>query len=417
MYVNNREEINYHSFMTALRNKHGYSLKKVCTGVCGESGMNRFEKGNRVAEKLMRDRLIARLGISCEKFEDYLQPKEYARWEKRMHIVHAIEERQLEVAKQELKEYENFSNLNCVQKQFIEAMRFMILTLEGAPEEVLLDCIKRAVSLTVPNQKQALEGKHLLSIQEINLILEQIRLEKLKEGSRSGSKWRLTEYEKLIAYIERSCWEEEQKAKIYPKVVYYIGLELLPQELIEDDRSDFGFLYHENECYNIVKVLECRRKMLGFSRATLGEEVCSAKTIIRFEREGVSPTLELTRRLFEKMGMCAEYRRSMIVTSDVDALFLWDEITRNLNNGDYEEGDVNLKRLKKMICMDIPQNQQELLRLDTLLKWKRKEINAEEFSKNMKKALEYTLPLEVLQKEGEKFLTRNERLLVYDFLK
>ena len=417
MYVNNREQINHHSFMTALRNKHGYSLKKVCTGVCGESGMNRFEKGNRVAEKLMRDRIIARLGISCEKFEDYLQPKEYAKWEKRMHIVQAIKERRLEVAKQELKAYENSSNLNCVQKQFIEAMHFMILTLEGASEEVRRDCIKRAVSLTVPNQKQALEGMHLLSVQEINLILEQIRLEKSKEGNQFDSKWRLTEYEKLLAYIENSCWEDIQKAKIYPKVVYYICLELLSQKLTEDNRSDFCFLYYENECYNIVKVLECRRKMLGFSRTTLGEGVCSAKTIIRFEREGVSPSLELTRRLFEKMGICAEYRRAMVVTTDVDALFLWDEITRNLNNGDYEEGEANLKRLKKLLHMDIPQNQQELLRLDTLLKWKRKEISAEDFSKNMEKALEYTLPLEALKKEGEKFLSRNERLLVCDFLK
>lgn len=491
MYVNNREEINYHSFMTALRNMRGYSLKKVCKGVCGESGMNRFEKGNRVAEKLVRDRLVARLGISCEKYEDYLQPKEYARWEQRQQIIQAVEERRLDVAKQKLKAYEKTPGLNSTNQQFIEAMRFMILTIEGASEERRYISIERAVKLTVADLEEALKGEHLLSDQEVNLILEQMYLAKSEAEGLDEAVWRISEYEKLLHYIEGSCWEKLQKAKVYPKVVYYIGLQLVKLELSENELRqgikrcqdaiellrdtglfyylselaelgfvlaerlkaflvsdaehyelenwvaksktwksaftslcaeykvdagmlDFCYLYCENECHNIVNVLEYRRKMLGLSRSKLGEGICSAKTIVRFEREGVNPSLELVRRLFEKMGICAEYRRSRVLTTDVNALLLSNEVVRNINSGLYEDGKSNLKRLKKLLCMDISYNKQEVLRWETILGWKRQAFGKEELLERTKRALEYTLPTSVLGESEEMFLSRNEWLLVYD---
>jgi hypothetical protein len=100
MYVNERDQINYHGFLRALREMNQVSQAAVGKGICTVSGMNRFENGNRIAEKLMRDRLTARLGISGEKYEDYLQPKEYVRWEHRLRIVKAIEKKDFALARQ-----------------------------------------------------------------------------------------------------------------------------------------------------------------------------------------------------------------------------------------------------------------------------------------------------------------------------
>lgn len=492
MYVNDRDQINYHGFLTALRTMRGYSLKQVSTGVCCESGMNRFEKGNRVAEKLVRDRLTARLGVSCEKYEDYLQPKEYVKWEQRMRIIRVIEKRNLKAARKELREYEKIQNLNRTNQQFVETMRFMILTLDGASEEDLRACIKKAVKLTVPNVKKALDGEHLLSDQEINLILEQMHLEVPKNVIKDERNWRISEYEKLISYMDNSCWEKLQKAKVYPKVVYYICKQLLSKDVSEEEArhglelcytaiellrdtsrlyyfieltetrralatrlmefdidisektnleemlsennqwesvfkdlykeykvapymSDFCYLYYENECHDMVKVIETRRNMLGLSRVKLGEGICTEKTIVRFEREGVNPSIELVRRLFDKMGMCAEYRRARVITTDVNALMLSMEVTKNMNDYDFENWEKNLDKLEQSLCMNILYNKQEISRLKAMLKRRSKMIDSKKFYDLSKEVFEYTLPVSVLEKSCKGHLTRGEITGLFDF--
>lgn len=485
MYINERDQINYHGFLGALREMHQIREIRVCKGICSESAMNRFENGNRVAEKLMRDRLTARLGISGEKYEDYLQPKEYVIWEKRLRIVKAIEKSDLKTAKKELAAYEEQSGLNRIHVQFVEAMRYMILTIEGASEEELAACIQKAVKCTVSNVSKALDGEHLLADQEINLIAEQMRLCPPKKVVRDVNAWRISEYEKLIAYMDDSRWEKLQKAKVYPKVVYYICQCLLEKEMTEEEcrrglelchtaiellrdtsrlyyfielteirrelatrleqhgvtskekaqwdemltenneweklfkelyaqydvapyMSDFCYLYYETECHNMVAVIEARRNMLGLSRVRLGKGVCTERTIVRFEREGANPTIEMVRRLFDKMGLCAEYRRARVITSDVEALMLSIEVTRNMNDYDFDNWENNLEILKQKLLMSIPQNQQEVDRLEAILKLRSGKIKREEFFFLSKDALENTVMFNDVKRKKIKHMTRGE---------
>ncbi len=492
MHINERDQINFHGFLKALREMHGITQERVSKGICTVSGMNRFENGNRNAEKLMRDRLTARLGISGEKYEDYLQPKEYVRWEQRLRIVKAIENRELQKAKQEIEDYKNLDKLNRLNIQFIETMYFQILAFEGASDEELLDYIKRAVKRTVPNVKKALAGEHLLADQEVNLIAELMRLIPPQKVIRDEKKWRISEYEKLISCIENSQWEKLLQAKVYPKVAYYIGRTMLEKENAEEElrrglelchnaiellrdcsrlyyfieltetrralatrlmsydissaekseleemlqennqwemvfkelyaeykvepyMSNFCYLYYENESHNMVEVIEARRTMMGISRVRLSEGICADRTIVRFEREGNNPNVEMVRCLFERMGMCAEYRRTRVVTNDVNALMLSSEVSKNVNNSTFKALESNLNKLKKLLCMDISHNKQEITRLQVILNYKRGKIGQAELYDLTKEALEYTLPVEALTKRGKKYLTRNELLFVHDF--
>lgn len=409
MYINTRDHISYHEFLKKLRTKNQTSQGSVCKGICTVSAMNRFEKGNRMIEKLMRDRFTARLGISCEKYEDYLQPKEYVRWKQRRRIVTAIEKRALEQAKEELDAYALDEKNNCIHRQFVDAMRYLILKLEAAPREKQLDMLRNAVAHTVPNVEKALAGDHLLCDQEINLIAELISLEEPEDGCADVNAWRNAQYEKLIAYIEGSCWEDMQKAKLYPKIVHHMNQSLQERE---EAQTDFCSLYYENECYDMAKVVGYRRQMFGFTREKLAEGICSVRTVVRLEREGMNSSIEMVRHIFEKMGMCAEYRRARVVTNDVEVLLLFDEVIRNQEQGDFESWEVNLKKLEARLCMEIPQNKQEVSRLSATLKYRRGEIGKEEFYRLLKTALRYTLPLTALSVEGEKHLTKSERIIV-----
>lgn len=483
MYINNREEINYHGFLRTVREMQQVSQGCVSKGICTVSAMNRFENGNRIAEKLMRDRLSARLGVAEECFEEYLLPKEYVLWEHRMRILNTIEKQNRKEAWHELADYEARKGLNRVNLQFIEAMRFMLLTIEESAEEELLECIKKAIKYTVPNVKKALDGKHLLADQEVNLIAEYMRLCLPKKVIRDLNSWRISEYEKLIAYIDHSSWEKLQKAKVYPKIVYYICQCLLEKEMTEAEvrqglrlchtaiellrdcsrlyyfieltefrrelatrlmkygleqgekeklqamleendvwenavkdlyaeydvkthMSNFCYLYYETGCYNVVKVIETRRKMLGLSRVKLGAGACSDKTIIRFEREGVNPTIELVRRLFEKLGLCAEYRRAPIVTTDVDALRMYySDVLKMMND---ENGLACIEALKERISMELPYNKQVITRLESIYLYNQRKIGEAEFVQKVLEALEYTIPLSAVVNKKKKFFTLAE---------
>ena len=493
MYINDRDQINYHGFLRALRDMHGVSQGYVSKGICTISGMNRFERGNRIAEKLMRDRLTARLGISGETYEDYLLPKEYVAWEHRMRIIKAIEGRDLVTAQAELAEYEQRPELNDLNKQFVKTMQYNLLLLEGASDEALLECVTAAIKYTVPSIEKALQKVHLLADQEVNLIAEYIRLSVPKKVVRDENAWRISKYEKLISYMDASRWEKLQKAKVYPKVTYDIckclmgkhcdkaqlrrGLKLcdeaidllrdtsrryyfieltemrrmlaerlMDENAIEDAErtklhamleenntwervlkelyaeygipvymSDFCYLYYETECHNMVLVEEIRRNMLGISRIKLCDGVCADRTLIRIEREGVSPTIEVMRGLFEKMGLCAEYKRAPIVTTAADILTIdYERLAREANDVNVDKGLQTLADIKGRIDMELPYNKQEISRIENYLLYRAKRIDSDEFAQREKEALAYTLPIQKLDRT-KKYFTKWEMQCVQEF--
>lgn len=492
MYVNERGEVNYHSFIKAVREHQKVLTEVACEGVCTVSGWNRFENGNRLAEKLMGDRLVARLGVSGEKYEDYLQPKEYVLWLHRMRIVQAIENKDLPKAKEELDTYEISCVDNCVNHQFILAMRYMILMLEGVSDEVLLDVITSAVRCTVPNVEKALDGAQLLCDQEVNLIAEQIRLIIPPQEVVDASAWRISKYKKLLAYIDASHWENLQKAKVYPKLACYIAQLLLERdaskqelkcvlelchhamELLRDTSrsfyltelcearealavrllamevdatertsleemlqenaewrdalkalcedlhleyymSDFCYLYYETECYNMVEVLEKRRTMLGLSRVKLSKGICCDRTIIRCEREGRNLSVDVMRRLYERLGLCAEYRRAQMVTTDVEAVnAYYNELVRAINRQEYKNALLCLEDLKEKVDLSLSYNRQEMERLENYVLYKNKQIDADEFSRRVVATLEYTLDISKLANSKTYYFTRAELGCLHD---
>jgi hypothetical protein len=138
--------------------------------------MGRVECGERLPKKLERDRLVARLGVSGEGYEDYLSMTEYEEWVLRQDILESIEEKNLEKLEEQLKIYEAVEDLDNVERQFLEAMRFMLLTLKGAPKNELRKTIELAVSYTIEDIDDGFPEKLILADQEINLLIEYVNL-------------------------------------------------------------------------------------------------------------------------------------------------------------------------------------------------------------------------------------------------
>lgn len=495
MYVNDRDQINYHGFLKALREMQGVNLKQVGEGICSDSEISRVEIGDRLPEKLLRDRITSRLGVSGEEYEEYLRPEEYRQWEIRMYILEQINKGCFDEAEQGIDEFDRIEDKNSVQEQFIDTMRYMIAQMQGASEGILSALIELAVTRTIPDVDAAFKGVHLLSDQELNLILEYTRYREYYGEKENETKWRLGEYKKILNYIDSSYMDVIGKSKIYPRTTCSIcdliltsnscyedlvgvlelcnnSIELLRDasrlyyfvELLEyrkeiimrliampkanDEKvkewkavyekdsewetlfkelyseyevpiymQNFTYLYVETECNSAVEVIRTRRKMVKMSRLKVSNGICSEKTIERFENYINSPSIAVVRDVFERVGLCAEYKRARVITDNAEDFKTYKKLINCINDFENDEAEKCLNELEHKLNMNIPYNQQELKRVKNVLGVRSKKLSDDEFYKSTIDAFECTLPIWAIIKHSKSvglYLTRAELACLYD---
>ena len=207
-------ENRFGEYISNLRTAKGISLEQLCDGLCDFSLLSRFERGEREPEKLLQNRFLTRLGVVPENYENFLYHKEYCRWEKRQIIIHHILDENMIEAKRHLEEYRlEYDMEYSLEQQFYLAMLAQIRRYEGCDEAELAELFEQALLLTVPDIDARSFRNRILSLEELNLLLE-YRYCKHQNVS-------LQFYETLLDYIEKIEQTMLAMAKIYPKAVYY----------------------------------------------------------------------------------------------------------------------------------------------------------------------------------------------------
>ena len=230
MEKHTKDEINFRGFLATYRMMQGVQMVDLTRGLYSKSMMSRVESGERLPKKLERDRLVARLGVSGEDYEDYLSMEEYADWEMRQEILASIDKKDVARLEELLKAYEAIEDLDKVELQFLETMRFMMLTIQGAPREELCKTIELAVSYTIDDIENGFPEGLILADQEINLLIEYVSLHRYGRSNKECRDWRFDRYNDIMEYIDHSYIDNIGKAKIYPKLVYYICKEYMNEE-------------------------------------------------------------------------------------------------------------------------------------------------------------------------------------------
>ena len=489
-----KDEINFHRFLNATRQLHNVTLDQVCEGLCSRSMMLRIESGDRLPEKQMRDRILSRMGVIIEGYEDYLSIDEYEQWELRQKLLGSIERKEFVKAEQYLEKYRIYEKQNVVEEQYCKAMELMLLQLQNAPLAKQRPVIERAVKLMMSHIGNHLSEKVLLSEQELNLLIEYVRLRPYNGKPEEEFRWRCGQYKDIMNYIEHSRLDSFCRAKVYPKAVSYLcekileksdrvedwkeGIEACNQaiELLRDSRRLYYFielvasleklvnkyeayldeddkqgernnfregleeklawrdvimelyteyqvtpymehfchLYWGMESYCIGDIIRTRRQMFGMTKEQLCEGICGIKTLTRLELKQAKTQMPIVRALFKRLGLCAEYIRARVITSDYEVLKLAEECVRYENNYQMEEWIWRLKELEQKLCMDIPQNKQFIKNSYCALRLQLRKISKEQYMKEMLEALEYTIPLEYVMKPGKKFLSREERTYIHN---
>ena len=82
-----------------IRVEEKISLTDLAMGLMSPSQLGKIEKGERPLEKNIRDRILERLGMAKEMYENLLDNGAYEDWKYRKDIISAIRERESEKAK------------------------------------------------------------------------------------------------------------------------------------------------------------------------------------------------------------------------------------------------------------------------------------------------------------------------------
>ena len=239
-------------------------------GLINVSLLSRIENGERPLYKTMRNRLLGRLGVTPDMYENLLNNEDYITWKWHHHILYAIEQKDFQKAVQLIRDYEKQQPLDDKTKQqFCVMMCGEVLRLQGIDNAKLASLYEKAVHLTVPQVEQIYkEGvpEKLLSVLEVNTILEYEYYKKSKEKNfvKKCKYW--------IAYVEESFFDRLSKVKIYPKIVWYYLREMLSvdseldllelEDALQYCEQAIELLRDTKRAYYLVELLAYKQKIL-----------------------------------------------------------------------------------------------------------------------------------------------------------
>ncbi|HBV82110.1 MAG TPA: hypothetical protein DEB74_04790 [Lachnospiraceae bacterium] len=460
------------NFLQRVRKERDIHYEQLAEGLMSISQLSRIVKGKRPVHKNMRDRLLGRLGIASDLYENLLDVDDYRAWECQRNIMFAVEQGETENAERLIAEYDRQTGPNSkLKQQFCLVMRAEVLKQKNADMAEICACYEKAVKLTVPNVEQLCLETSLLSIQEINMILEYAYYAK-GEGRDFPEACR-----RLMAFVENAVYDELSKVKIYPKIAYYYlrekfdgqsvqgveqpseslricnrAIEMLRDtgrafyllelleikcgilEIVGKDSDelkesvelanlfrklyaeydipaymrDCVYLYRQRWIFYIGDVLRIRRNMYGLTQEELCEGICVTKTLRRAEKMMSDMHQDLLTAVMRRLGLSKEYQRARLVTNDREVLILRDELLVCRNNHNISRCREILNLMQKKLSLKIPENQQYIIELETSLDWMENKITKEELVLREEMALKITLNMDKLFLSDEIYLTEME---------
>ncbi len=252
-------------FLKRVRQESGVSSEELAEGLMDISQLSRIESEIRPVPKTMRDRLLERLGVAPDMYENLLNNEDYAEWKWQHKILMAIECKEFQKAECLIREYEMQKPADRIRHQFCIVMQAELLKLQGAVQMKLASLYEEAVRLTVTKEKQLYVQPKLLSVLEVNMVLEYECHRGI--GSDFADKCRF-----WVEYVKDSLYDEQSMAKIFPKIVYYYLREILTDDYVItrselqralqlcDDAIEL--LRDTGRAFYLVELLEYKREIL-----------------------------------------------------------------------------------------------------------------------------------------------------------
>lgn len=423
VYPQSEADQDFAKLLKNIRTEENVSLDQLAMGLMSASQLVKIENGERPINKNIRDRLLERLGIAKELYENLLDLCDFEEWDYKKKILSAIQDKKIEDAYRLLKEYKAHLRENDrINHQFILAMWGEVLKQEGASKEKIAECYRKAVILTIPDAEKVWWEKRPLSVLEMNLLLEtqtenlkicEKAIDKLRDAGRTYYLVELLEIEMQISEIMLDDtfpedFEKNEADKINAKELMTVIKKLYAEYEVPAYMQDCTYFYQQKWIFSMKDVLRIRREMLGLTQEQLCEGICSVKSLRRAEKGQTDMQRETLKKVLNRLGLSGQMQWSRLITSDREAIRMAEELADYINDRKFSVASKQLESLKSRIDLDIPQNKQYFLEKQALLEFEQGKVTREEFVKMEKEALECTLRAENLYRKENVYLTEQE---------
>lgn len=396
--------------------ERGISQRALCYGLCSESALTRYLRGERHMDRLLMIVLMQRLGESPEKFCPLLTEDEYSYFEWRQQVavaqLHEDWDR-LSLLLQEPAACDTSCN-EVLQRQYYLLVSGIVQEKCYGNREESLRALEQAISLTVPDHGMSLCEGTRLGVQEINTLL----LWQYLQPDRKKSYQMLAG---LVNYIDTCYKDTQEKCKVYPQVVaqylpmlnvrgqyyecitlaqkalrqvaasgYSMGVEMILRAYTEameavdapglaevrkqlwawqeirreyigagEDAGEELYLlnmWQELELLNEA-ISRCRREQ-GYTQKTLSEDICEPETLSRIESGKRTPYKKTYQALAQRLSLPDEYYFSTIETDSFGTLELRWEFEMQVVERQWPRAAELARKLQESLDMDIPCNRQ-----------------------------------------------------------
>ena len=427
VYPQSEADQDFAKLLKNIRTEEKVSLDQLAMGLMSASQLVKIENGERPINKNIRDRLLERLGIAKELYENLLDLCDFEEWDYKKKILSAIQNKKIEDAYRLLKEYKAHLRENDrINHQFILAMWGEVLKQEGASKEKIAECYRKAVILTIPDAEKVWWEKRPLSVLEMNLLLEtqtenlkicEKAIDKLRDAGRTYYLVELLEIEIQILetmpedavteYLEKNGTD-----RINAKELMSMIKNLYAEYEVPAYIQDCTYFYQQKWIFSMKDVLRTRREMFGLTQEQLCEGICSVKSLRRAEKGQTDMQREILKKLLNRLGLSGQMQWSRLITSDREVIRMAEELADYINDRKFSVASKQLESLKSRIDLDIPQNKQYFLEKQALLEFEQGKVTREEFVKMEKEALECTLRAENLYRKENVYLTEREIICI-----
>ncbi len=427
VYPQSEADQDFAKLLKNIRTEENVSLDQLAMGLMSASQLVKIENGERPINKNIRDRLLERLGIAKELYENLLDLCDFEEWDYKKKILSAIQNKKIEDAYRLLKEYKAHLRENDrINHQFILAMWGEVLKQEGASKEKIAECYRKAVILTIPDAEKVWWEKRPLSVLEMNLLLEtqtenlkicEKAIDKLRDAGRTYYLIELLEIEIQILetmpedavaeYLEKNGTD-----RINAKELMSVIKKLYAEYEVPAYMQDCTYFYQQKWIFSMKDVLRTRREMFGLTQEQLCEGICSVKSLRRAEKGQTDMQRETLKKLLNRLGLSGQMQWSRLITSDREVIRMAEELADYINDRKFSVASKQLESLKSRIDLDIPQNKQYFLEKQALLEFEQGKVTREEFVKMEKEALECTLRAENLYRKENVYLTEREIICI-----
>ena len=427
VYPQSEADQDFAKLLKNIRTEEKVSLDQLAMGLMSASQLVKIENGERPINKNIRDRLLERLGIAKELYENLLDLCDFEEWDYKKKILSAIQNKKIEDAYRLLKEYKAHLRENDrINHQFILAMWGEVLKQEGASKEKIAECYRKAVILTIPDAEKVWWEKRPLSVLEMNLLLEtqtenlkicEKAIDKLRDAGRTYYLVELLEIEIQILetmpedavteYLEKNGTD-----RINAKELMSMIKKLYAEYEVPAYIQDCTYFYQQKWIFSMKDVLRTRREMFGLTQEQLCEGICSVKSLRRAEKGQTDMQRETLKKILNRLGLSGQMQWSRLITSDREVIRMAEELADYINDRKFSVASKQLESLKSRIDLDIPQNKQYFLEKQALLEFEQGKVTREEFVKMEKEALECTLRAENLYRKENVYLTEREIICI-----